>query len=112
LDIVSTNLGEKAYILHNETGNTNGWIKLEFTGRKSNRDGIGCVVKVTSESNLSQFYTVNTAVGYLSASDKRLTIGLGASHLARSIEVLWPSGIRQGFENIRAGTTVRATEPI
>src|SRR4051812_7691855 len=112
LDIVSTNLGEKAYILHNETESTNGWIKLEFTGKKSNRDGIGCLVKVTNESNLSQFYTVNTAVGYLSASDKRLTVGLGTGHLAQSIELVWPSGIRQRFENIRTGTTVRAVEPI
>ena len=112
LDIVSTSLGEEAYILHNETESTNGWIKLELTGKKSNRDGIGCVVRVTSDSNLSQFYTVNTAVGYLSASDKRLTVGLGPSHLAKSIELVWPSGIRQKFENIRAGTTVRAIEPI
>jgi hypothetical protein len=111
LDIVATNLAEKAYVLHNESENTNGWIRLEFTGKKSNRDGIGCRVKVVSGPSLTQFYTVNTAAGYLSASDKRLTIGLGTSRAAKSIELLWPSGIRQSFSNVSAGTTVRAIEP-
>jgi hypothetical protein len=110
-DIVATNLAEKAYVLHNETENTNGWIRIEFTGKKSNRDGIGCRVKVTAGSNLTQFYTVNTAAGYLSASDKRLTIGLGSNRAAKSIELLWPSGVRQNFRDISAGTTLRAIEP-
>ncbi|MFL6447442.1 MAG: CRTAC1 family protein [Bryobacteraceae bacterium] len=111
LDIVATNLGEKAYVLHNESENTNGWIRLELTGKKSNRDGIGCRVKITAGPNLTQSYTVNTAAGYLSASDKRLTIGLGPSRTAKSIELLWPSGVRQSFTDVRSGTTVRAIEP-
>lgn len=111
LDIVVTNLGEKAYVLHNESDTANGWIRLEFTGKKSNRDGIGCRVKVTCPPSLTQFYTVNTAAGYLSASDKRLTIGLGPSRTAKSVEVLWPSGVRQNFVGVSSGTTIRAIEP-
>ena len=79
--------------------------------RKSNRDGIGCRVKVVCGPNLTQFYTVNTAAGYLSASDKRLTIGLGTSRAAKSVEVVWPSGVRQNFVDVSSGTTIRAIEP-
>jgi hypothetical protein len=53
---------------------TIGW-RFETVGTTSNRDGIGCLVKVVSASGLSQSFTVNTAVGYLSASDKRLLVG-------------------------------------
>jgi hypothetical protein len=111
MDIVVTNLGQKAYILRNEGASKNGWIKLELTGRKSNRDGIGSRVKVSSASNLTQFYIVNTAAGYLSASDKRLTIGLGANRVAKLVELRWPSGIVQTFANVTSGTTLRAVEP-
>jgi hypothetical protein len=60
---------------------------------------------------LTQYFTVNTAVGYLSASDKRLVIGLGGDSAAKLIEIRWPSGIVQKFENVKAGQMLKATEP-
>lgn len=111
LDIVVTNIGQKAYMLHNEGGNRNGWIGVRARGRKSNRDGIGARVKVVSASGLTQYYTINTAAGYLSASDKRLIVGLGADKLARTVEIRWPSGALQRFENVAAGERIEAAEP-
>jgi len=110
IDIVVTNIGQKAYILHNAGAGGNGWLRLDLTGKKSNRDGIGCRIRVTSASNLVQYYTVNTAAGYLSASDKRPLIGLGASRMAKSVEITWPSGVVQRFANIPSGTILRANE--
>ena len=107
-DIVVTNVGQKAYVLHNETAKQNNWIRLDPTGTKSNRDGIGCRVKV--RSNVTQHYVVNTAAGYLSASDKRLLIGLGPARTAKLVELTWPSGTVQHFQKIPSGTTLRATE--
>jgi hypothetical protein len=112
LDIVVANIGEKAYVLRNESGNRNGWIGIRARGRKSNRDGIGCKVKVVSASGLTQHYTINTAVGYLSASDKRLVIGLGSDKLARLVEIQWPAGGTQRFENVASGKTIEAVEPL
>jgi len=60
---------------------------------------------------LTQYFTVNTAVGYLSASDKRLLAGLGADSTAKLVEIQWPSGIIQKFENVKAGQTLKAIEP-
>ena len=111
LDIVVTNIGQKAYVLRNDGGNRNGWLRLSARGTKSNRDGIGCRVKVVSSSGLVQHFMINTASGYLSASDPRLVIGLGADKLAKLVELQWPSGIRQTFENVPAGKTITATEP-
>ena len=38
--------------------------------------------------------------GYLSASDKRLLVGLGGDDTAELVEIRWPSGIVQKFENV------------
>ena len=85
---------------------------IETVGTKSNRDGIGSRVKVVSASGLGQYFTVNTAVGYLSASDKRLIVGLGDDSEVKLIEIRWPSGAVQKFENIKAGQMMKATEPV
>jgi hypothetical protein len=111
VDIVVANIGQKAYILRNTAGNQNGWVGIRTRGKKSNRDGIGCRVKVVSASGLTQHYVVSTAVGYLSASDKRIVAGLGADRQAKSIEIRWPAGAVQHFENVPAGKWIDAVEP-
>jgi hypothetical protein len=68
-------------------------------------------VKVLSASGLAQYFAVNTAAGYLSASEKRLLVGLGDDATARLIEIQWPSGVVQKFDNVKGGQTLTATEP-
>ncbi|MDQ6705473.1 MAG: CRTAC1 family protein [Acidobacteriota bacterium] len=111
IDIVVANVNQKAYVLRNEGGNRNGWIGIRAVGRTSNRDGIGCRVKVVSASGLVQHFTINTAAGYLSASDKRLIAGLGHDKFAKLVEIHWPAGGVQRFENVQAGRTLEAIEP-
>jgi hypothetical protein len=111
IDIVVSNAGQKAYVLGNDGGNRGNWIRIETVGKKSNRDGIGSRVKVVGASGLTQYFTINTAVGYLSASDKRLLAGLGADSMSKLVEIQWPSGIVQKFENVKAGQTLKAIEP-
>ena len=110
VDVVVGNAGQPAVVLRNDGGNRNGWIELRTTGTKSARDGIGSRVTVVSSSGLRQHFTVNTAAGYLSASDKRLLVGLGSDATAR-VEIRWPSGTVQTFDSVKAGQTVTATEP-
>jgi len=111
IDVVVSNVGERALVLRNDGGNRGSWIGIRTQGRRSNRDGIGCRVKVVSESGATQHYTVNTAVGYLSASDRELRIGLGAAARARLLEIRWPSGVVQKLEGVAAGQTLVVTEP-
>ena len=111
-DVVVSNAGQYAYALRNDGGNRNSWLEIQTIGKKSNRDGIGSRIKVVSASGLTQYFTVNTAVGYLSASDKRLIVGLGPDSTAKLVEIRWPSGIVQKFENVKAGQILKATEPV
>jgi hypothetical protein len=112
VDVVVSNAGQYAYVLRNDGGNRNQWLGIATIGTKSNRDGIGARVKVVSASGLTQYFTVNTAVGYLSASDKRLIVGLGSDVTAKLVEIRWPSGIIQRLENVKAGQFLRVTEPV
>ena len=111
IDVVVSNLGQNAYMLRNDGGNRQNWIGIETVGKKSNRDGIGSRVKVVSASGTAQYFTVNTAIGYLSASDKRLIVGLGADSAAKLVEIRWPSGVVQKFENVKSGEKLKAVEP-
>jgi hypothetical protein len=112
VDVVMSNVGQKATMLRNDGGNRNNWLGIMTIGKKSNRDGIGSRVKVVSASGLTQYFTVNTAVGYLSASDKRLIVGLGVDSTAKLVEIRWPSGIVQRLENVKAGQMLKVTEPV
>ena len=112
IDVVVSNAGQKAVVLRNDGGNQKGWLEIRTVGKRSNRDGIGCRVNVVSASGLSQYFTINTAVGYLSASDKRLLVGLDRDSTAKLVEVRWPSGLVQKFENVKARQVLVATEPV
>jgi len=107
--VVSTN-GGAAHVLLNKTAATSHWITLHLTGHKSNRDGIGAVVKLTTARG-PQWVTATTAGGYLSASDPRVHFGLGNSPVADSIEIRWPSGIVQTLTNVKGDRQIQVDEP-
>jgi hypothetical protein len=111
IDIAVTNLAQRAYLLRNDGGNRNNWIGIETVGTRSNRDGIGARIKIISASGLTQFFSVNTAVGYLSASDRRVVAGLGTDSMAKLIEIHWPSGVVQKLENVKARQYLKVVEP-
>ena len=91
VDVVVTTNDGPAYIVRNETPNSNHWLGIKLVGHKSNRDGIGAEIKLTTSKGM-QFVTVSTAASYLSSNDKRAHFGLGSDAAAQSIEIRWPSG--------------------
>jgi len=111
VDVVVSSVGQRALVLRNDGGNRANWLGLRTVGTKSNRDGLGCRVKVVTPLGLTQHFTVGTAAGYLSASDKRLIVGLGAERTARLVEIRWPSGVVQKLEDVSAGQMLLAREP-
>ena len=101
-DIVVATCGQRPYLLRNDGGNRRHWLAIRTVGTRSNRDGIGCRVKTVTPSGLTQYHAVTTAGSYLSASDKRLVIGLGGDDRLRLVELHWPSGVVQRLEDVRA----------
>jgi hypothetical protein len=97
--LVSTNAGP-AYLFRNDGGNRNHWLSVRLNGTKSNRDGIGAVVRVESPVG-NQWNMVRSGSSYCSQSDLGLTFGLGPDASA-NVEVRWPSGTVQKFPNVAA----------
>ncbi len=107
--VVATN-GGPAHILHNETSTANHWLTLLLVGHKSNRDAIGAEIKIVTAQG-PQYWTVSTAGSYLSSNDKRAHFGLGTSTEAESVEVRWPSGLRQTLGHVPGDRIVTIEEP-
>jgi len=110
LDAVVATNGGPTHILHNETATANHWLTINLVGHRSNRDGIGAEIKVTTSKG-SQYETVSTAGSYLSSNDKRAHFGLGTDTVAKEIEVHWPSGLVQKLEDVRGDQIVKIDEP-
>ena len=111
MDAVMSVLNGQAKIFHNTTRNSNHWILLKLTGTKSNRMAIGAKVRLTAASGLVQYNHVTTSTGYACSSDSRVHFGLGASNVAKEIEIIWPSGIHQILRDVAADRIVPITEP-
>jgi enediyne biosynthesis protein E4 len=111
LDAVVTTNDGPAYVLHNETVTGHHWLTLLLVGHRSNRDGIGAVIKVNTSAG-PQYVTVTTAGSYLSSNDKRAHFGLGADTMAKSIEIHWPSGMIQRMNDVRADQILTVQEPM
>jgi len=82
--------GESPLILRNG-GSSNHWVEIFLIGTKSNRDGIGSLLKLSS-GGVVQVDQSKGGTSYMSASDPRIHFGLGARKKIDSLQVTWPSG--------------------
>jgi hypothetical protein len=108
LDILITTNGGRAFLFHNE-GGTGHSLRVKLTGTRSNRDGIGAVVRVNSGKD-QQWQMLRSGSSYLSQSELVLTFGLAGAAKADSIEIQWPSGQLDKVTNVESGQTVTITE--
>jgi hypothetical protein len=111
LDIVVTSLNEPPRVLVNSGGTGNHWLILALTGKKSARDAVGAKVKLTTGSGRALYNHVAISTGFMSSSDKRVHFGLGGETKISSIEIRWPSGIRQMLRDVTADQVLKVDEP-
>ena len=106
--LLSTNNGP-AYLYRNDQLAGNHSIRFRLVGTKSNRDGIGATVRITS-SELTQSRMVKTGSSYLSQSELPLTFGLGKRDRVESVVISWPSGKTEDYKNLAPGRCYEFTE--
>jgi enediyne biosynthesis protein E4 len=110
LDVVFTTNGGAPKLFRNVAADmVNHSVRLKLVGTKSNRDGIGAVVKLTSGDG-TQTQMLRSGSSYLAANELVLTFGLGAATKADSVEIRWPSGQVDKLSGVNAGQTVAVTE--
>ena len=85
------------------------YSKLKLTGTKSNRDGLGAIVRLTAGGQTQQHEGKS---GYFSQSSLPLYFGLGAVTKIDRIEITWPSGKKQLVEkDLAPNTLLNLVEP-
>jgi len=112
LDLLIASNGGSAHLFRNVAANdaaANRSLRMKLVGTKSNRDGIGATVKVTSGGE-TQTQMMRSGSSYLSASELVLTFGLGQREKAETLEIRWPSGQVEQLQNVAGGQTVTLTE--
>src|SRR5262249_43076373 len=109
LDVVITTNHGPAYVFRNDGGNRNHWLRVRTVGTKSSRDGLGAGVRVTSAGG-KQGTMVRSGSSYCSQSQMAPTFGLGADKLVQTLEVEWPSGVKQRFNNLPVDQVVTVDE--
>lgn len=101
LDVLFTQNHGPAWLYRNDGGNANNFISIRTKGVKSNRDGIGAVVRIASAGG-KQWSMVRSGSSYCSQSDLALTFGLAKDTQVSAIEIDWPSGQKDRITGVPA----------
>jgi hypothetical protein len=99
LDIVVENLTGGPMILQAKSNPKHHWVSFDLEGSPSNGLALNARVRVTT-GKLQQLDEVRSGGSYISQSDLRLHFGLGDSARMDKVEVIWPNGGTQTFENV------------
>lgn len=109
LDIVVLNSRTLPTLLRNDTANGNHWLQIRTRGTRSNRDGIGAQVFVTTDGR-TRVAEVHSGRSYQSHYGVRLHFGLGENRSADRVVVRWPSGVVDVLEDVEGDRLVTVTE--
>ena len=114
IDLFVTNSDGSSFLYENTTLNFDDenpalhWFKIQLEGTVSNRDAIGTIITLTTENgSLKRYYS---GVGFLSQSLQAVHFGLNDVTAILSVEIKWPSGIVEIFNDLDADITIKATE--
>jgi enediyne biosynthesis protein E4 len=102
LDLLITTNNGPAYLYRNDITSGNRSLRIRLIGAKSNRDGIGAVIRAFTPDGM-QSRTIKTGSSYLSQSELTATFGLARRDKADRVVISWPNGYTQEFKNVAAG---------
>jgi hypothetical protein len=109
-DALFTINGGAPVLCRNESNHENNTIRLTLRGTKSNRSGIGTLVKVNFDGKDGLRRWVRSGSSYMSQSELPLTLGLGKHSQVLAISLYWPSGHITRLKNVAANQAITADE--
>ncbi len=109
LDVLVANNGQTADLLRNDGGNQGNALLIRLVGSASNRDGVGARLTLTVNGK-AQLREVKAGSSYLGQNDLRQHFGLGRSASAERLEIRWPGGKIEVFEDLPANQILTIRE--
>ena len=109
LDLLITTNNSSAFLYRNDQLAGNRSIRFRLVGTKSNRDGIGAVVRIEA-GGASQWRMVKGGSSYLSQSELPVTFGVGKRDRIERATIQWPSGRSEEFKNLATGREYECVE--
>ena len=106
IDVLVGNNSGPARLLVNTVGNRRHWLGLRLVGSTDDspsghgRDMLGARVAVIREGQPTRWRRARSDGSYASANDPRVLIGLGESTAAPNVEVRWPSGRTEAWDDV------------
>ena len=88
----------------------NHWVRLELVGTESNSDAVGAVATVAAGGLSQRDEVVAGSTSLASSRWKTLHWGLGQETLVETLEVRWPSGRIDVFDDVAVDRTWRLVE--
>ena len=97
VDVLVTTNGGPAALLINEAAAGNHWIRIRPEQGPGNRFAFGAWIGVERGGKPTAWRRVKTDGSYLSTSDTRVHVGLGATEAVDAVVVRWPDGEPERF---------------
>jgi hypothetical protein len=99
IDVAIANVNDLPDLFRLNGNPRNHWITLKLEGVKSNRNAIGARVRCVT-GDVQQWQEVRGGGSYLSQNDFRVHFGLGAAGVVDRVEVRWPNGLEESWEQL------------
>ena len=110
LDLAVGHQNTPVAILQNESVR-GGWLQLDLVGRVSNRRGVGARVVVHLPSG-DLVQEVMGGTSFCAAHQLKLCFGFGDITESVSLDILWPSGIRQRLTDVNPKQSLVIVESV
>lgn len=108
-DVVISHLDSPTALLINQSETPNRSLRVRLAGVQSERDAIGAQIRVTCGQNTWTHWSIS-GDGYLAANEDVIPIGVGTNAVVDSLEVIWPSGNKDVYRNLKTGQEVLLIE--
>ena len=109
LDVLLTTNNGPARLYRNDQLAGHRSVRVRLVGTKSNRDGIGAVVRL-EHGGTSQAQMVKSGSSYLSQSELPLTFGTGTRDRIDRMVITWPSGRTEEYSKLATGKAYECVE--
>lgn len=109
LDLLLAAIGSPPRLLRNDQQTGHHWLRVELTGKKSNRPAIGAKIELRL-ADRTLYGQVMPTRSYLSQTELPVTFGLGSSDHIEEMTVIWPGGKRQSVKEPGVDSVLRITQ--